>query len=125
MEEIMFKLKKIMIAFLASLVLFTVVPTVLPNTNVETVEAATIKTNKIKATINVGEELKLKISGTTKKIKWISSNKKVATVNTKGVVTPIKAGKVTITATVSGKICKCSVTVKEELVDATTSATSK
>jgi uncharacterized protein YjdB len=46
-------------------------------------------------------------------IKFTSSNKKIATVNSKGVVKAKKKGKVTITAkTYNGKSAKCKVTVK-------------
>lgn len=46
-------------------------------------------------------------------IRWISSNKKVATVNNKGKVTPKKTGSTTITASCNGLKKKCKVTVKK------------
>ncbi len=46
-----------------------------------------------------------------KKIKWSSSNSKIAKVSSKGVVTAISAGKVKIYAKMAGKKYKCSVTV--------------
>lgn len=46
------------------------------------------------------------------KVKWKSSNKKVAKVNTKGKVTAVKPGKATITATTAdGKKATCKITV--------------
>ena len=45
---------------------------------------AKVKLNKKKVTIYVGERVKLKVKGTKKKVKWRSSNKKVATVTSKG-----------------------------------------
>ncbi|MCI8280608.1 MAG: hypothetical protein HFI76_02645 [Lachnospiraceae bacterium] len=54
----------------------------------------------------------LKVTGTTMKVKWKSSNKDVAVVNSKGKVTAKNAGKVTITAAVGGKELKCKVTVR-------------
>ena len=42
------------------------------------------------------------IMGGTGTVKWTSSNKKVATVNSKGVITPLAKGTATITATVNG-----------------------
>lgn len=60
-------------------------------------EAASL--NQKKATIYVGgANLKLKLSGEKAK-SWKSSKKSVATVSKKGVVTPKKAGKTTITCT--------------------------
>ncbi len=76
-----------------------------------TCEAA--KISKKKATIYVGETVKLKVTGTSKSVKWSTSKKKTATVNKNGVVTGKKIGKCTITAKVSGKKYKCSVTVKK------------
>ena len=53
----------------------------------------------------------------TEKITWSSSNKKVATVNSKGKVTAKKAGTATITAkTSNGKKITCKVTVKNPKV---------
>ncbi|NLW79178.1 MAG: Ig domain-containing protein [Ruminococcaceae bacterium] len=46
-----------------------------------------------------------------KKITWRSSDKKVATVSSKGVVKALKNGKATITATAGGKTAKCTITV--------------
>lgn len=78
-----------------------------------TVTAPTIKISAKKLTIKKGKSAKLKITGTTAKVTWKSSNKKVATVS-KGTVKAKKAGKTTITAKVSGKTFKCSVTVKKK-----------
>lgn len=76
-------------------------------------EAATIKLNKKKTTVAVGDTVQLKMSGTSKKIKWTSSKKKVATVTAKGVVKGKKAGTAVIRAKVGGKTYKCTVTVKK------------
>ncbi len=70
------------------------------------------KLNKTKLTLHRPKSASLKVTGTTMKVKWRSSNKDVAIVNSKGKVTAKKAGKVTITATVGGKELKCKVTVK-------------
>lgn len=77
------------------------------------VGAATVKISKTKMTLNEGKTYTLKITGTTKTVKWTTSDKKIATVSTKGKVTAVKAGKATITATVSSKKYTCTVTVKE------------
>lgn len=81
-------------------------------------EAATkVKLNKTKATLKKGSTLTLKAtitpSSSTDKLTWSSSNKKVATVNSKGKVTAKKKGTAVITVkTSSGKKATCSITVK-------------
>ena len=80
-----------------------------------------VKLNKTKSTMAVGKKQTLKVTVTPKKasskaVVWKSSNKKVATVTSKGVVKAKKAGTVTITATAkdgSGKKASCKVTVKK------------
>jgi len=76
------------------------------------VQAATPKINKKKETLYIGETTTLKVTGVQKGIKWTSSNKKVATVSSKGKVTAKAAGKSKITANVNGKKYTCTVTVK-------------
>ena len=84
------------------------------------VKAKKIKLNKKKLTITVGQTEKLTAKVTPKKanqkVKWKTSNKKIATVSSKGVVKGKKAGKVTITC-YSKKYPKikatCKVTVKK------------
>lgn len=73
-----------------------------------------IKLNKTKATIYVGKSVKLKVKGTKKKVKWSSSNKKIAKVTQKGKVTGVKNGTAKITAKVGKKKYKCKVTVKKK-----------
>ena len=80
-----------------------------------------VKLNKTKANLNVGKSLTLKTTLSPKKpsnkgIIWKSSNTKVATVTSKGVVKAKKAGTVKITATAkdgSGKKATCKITVKK------------
>lgn len=78
----------------------------------------TVETPKISATKLSLYELKsktLKVTGTKQKIKWSSSNAKIATVTQKGVVSAKKVGKVTISATVGGaKKYNCKLTVLEQ-----------
>lgn len=71
-----------------------------------------VKISKTKVTMYVGETTTLKVKGTSKKVTWSSSNKKVVTVTSKGKVTAKKKGTATITAKVSGKKYKCKITVK-------------
>lgn len=68
--------------------------------------------SKSTITISKGKTSRLNLVGTSSDISWSSSNSKVATVNSSGVITAIKAGKVTITATAKGKTYTCKVIVK-------------
>jgi hypothetical protein len=95
------------------LVLALVITTILP---VGQVQAATVKINKAKVTLEVTATIKLKISGTKTKATWTSSNKSIATVNASSdglsvTVTAKKEGKTTITAKVGSKKYTSTVTV--------------
>lgn len=68
--------------------------------------------NMKKAAIYVGGTVKLKILHKKKKVKWSSSNKKIASVSKKGLVKGKKKGTVKITAKTSGRKYTCKVTVK-------------
>lgn len=57
-------------------------------------------------------QLKVSVKGANSRVVWTSSNKSVATVDTKGKVTAKKAGTVTISAKANGVTAKCKVTVK-------------
>lgn len=104
-------MKKLFRLFIFAVLLLTLSSTslILP----ATASAATVKLNKTKLTLDEGKFYTLKISGTTKAVKWTSSSKSVATVSTKGKVTAVAKGSATITATVSSKKYTCKVTVKE------------
>ncbi len=89
--------------------------------------AATVKLNKKKLTMTVGDTQKLKITGSTKKATWkIASgsgkiklkNKKKSTV----VVVAKKKGSAKVTATVAKKKYTCKVTIKAKASTATASA---
>ena len=73
-----------------------------------------ISLNKKTASVTVLSSIALKatVSGTSSKVTWSSSNSKIAKVNSNGKVTGLRAGTVTIKATVKGVSCKCKVTVK-------------
>lgn len=115
----MIRFKKIVSTVLLAVTLVTAEASVLPIVNHSiVVEASTIKMNKTKLSLKVGEKATLKVLGTKKNVKWNSSNKKVATVSSKGQVTAKKQGSTTITAKVDKKTYTCKVTVqnKNELV---------
>ena len=84
-----------------------------------TVEAP--KLSATKKTVTAGTSFALKLNGTKRTVKWYTGNKKIATVNQKGVVKTLKAGKVKITAKVGGKSYVCTVTVNAKKPAATTS----
>lgn len=98
-------IKKIAMSVLVLAMVITMLPM---NT-----QAATVKLNKKAATIYVGEKVTLKLNG-AKSVSWSSSNKKIATVTSKGVVKGVKAGSCKVTAKnkKTGKSYTCKVTVK-------------
>lgn len=96
------------------------------NINVQVVNkkitVAKITLSQKKATVKKGRKLKLRaviapVNAANKKLTWKSSNPKVASVNSKGVVTAKKPGKVKITCTAKDKSRKkavCVVNVKKK-----------
>lgn len=84
-----------------------------------TAEAASKKTPAISAkkkTVYYKSKVTLKINNYKGKVKWSTSNKKIATVNSKGEVTGVALGECTIKAKTSKKTYKCTVTVKDRNV---------
>ncbi len=79
------------------------------------VAAKKAKISKSKLTLKVGQSKKISVKNLTKKqkkkVKWSSSNKKVASVNKSGKVTAKKKGSAKITAKVGKKKYACKVTV--------------
>ena len=100
------RLKSLLISLVLALTCVSMV------TSTDFVQAASIKLNKTSITLYTGKTSTLKVSGTSKKVAWYTSNKKVATVSSKGVVSAKSPGQATITAKVSKKNLKCRVTVK-------------
>lgn len=71
------------------------------------------KISKTSLKLAVGKTATLKLTGTKRTITWSTSNKSIATVNSKGQVTGKKAGKVTIKAKVNNSEFSCLVTVEK------------
>ena len=108
------KIKKLLLSLVIVLSLGLISQIAIPEMfSSSVVQAASVKISKTKYTMNKGETFKLKIKGTNKKVKWSSSNKIIATVNSNGKVKAKKKGTVTITAKVSGKKYKCKINVEE------------
>ncbi|MGN0468537.1 MAG: Ig-like domain-containing protein [Acutalibacteraceae bacterium] len=85
------------------------------------VPTKSIKLSKTSASVKAGSSITLTATvspsnASNKTVKWTSSNTKVATVSSKGVVKGIAGGKCTITATASGgQTAKCTVSVSQAL----------
>lgn len=80
----------------------------------------TIKT----VTVTAGKTIKLNLKKGKGKTKWTTSNKKIATVNKKGVVKGIKAGTAKITAKVGKKKYTCKIVVKKAVTNVPSTKTS-
>ena len=87
-----------------------------------TANAATVKLSKKKITVPVATKYTLKVTGTKAKVKWNSSNKKIATVSSKGVVKGIKKGSCKVIATVEGEKYTCNVKVAQQTLKLNTSS---
>ena len=81
------------------------------NTNVDA--KGKVKLNKTKITLTIGSKYKLKLNNYIKKVRWKSSNKKVASVSKKGKVTAKKKGTAKITVIAGKKKYVCKVIVKK------------
>ena len=75
---------------------------------------AKVKLSKKTVYMTPGSSLRLKVKGTSKKAKWLSKNKKIATVSKKGKIKAKKVGETTIVAKVKGKKYKCKVIVEKK-----------
>lgn len=98
----MSNIKKLCISFLIITTLIVFIPIAIPiNSTTYTVQAVDLNTYYKK--ITKGSTYTLKIKGTSKKPKWTSLNKKIATVNSKGKITAKKAGTTFVRATIGKK----------------------
>lgn len=74
-------------------------------------DAASIKLNKTKKTIGVGDTYQLKVSGTKNKVKWTVKSSSIAKVSSNGKVTGKKVGTTTVTAQIGSKKLTCKIIV--------------
>ena len=89
--------------------------TVLPSFGIGLTEvkaAAKPVLSRNNATMIKGNSLTLKVKNNKKKVSWSSSNKKVVTVSSKGVVKAIGKGNANVTAKISGKKYVCKIKVE-------------
>ena len=108
------KLKQLLLVLVLSLSLAVPATFPLPRT-VTNVSAATVKKPYLsnqKLSIYSGKSFTLKVKNISGKIKWSSSNKRIAIVNSKGKVTARSAGKATIYAKTGKYTLRCQITVK-------------
>lgn len=112
-------LKSVMTIALSLMLSFLAISSDIPVTNgAVTAYAATknsVKLNKSKVNLKVGEKCTLKLTGTTKKVTWSVSDGKIVSVTQKGVVKAKKDGTAYVYATAAGKtyMCKIKVSKKE------------
>lgn len=79
------------------------------------VRVETPSLSKKTATVYIGTKYRLKLNGNTQKIKWKSSNTRIASVSKKGYIKGKKTGNAVITARISSKSYSCKVTVKKDV----------
>ena len=94
--------KKLMVIFTVFCMLLASLP----------VQAASPVISKKAITLTVGKSTTLKVKNAKGKIKWKSSNSKIASVSKRGKVIGKKTGKAKITATVNKRNYNCTVIVK-------------
>lgn len=108
------------------LVMLLLVNLLLPTTNVQAKAKKQPTLNKSKITLSVGKSYQLKVKNNKKKVRWSSSNKKIAKVTKSGKVKAIKKGTCKITVkTTKGKKLSCKVTVKQPVRKKVQSTTQK
>ena len=104
---------KLLISIFITILALIIAPSIIQNLGLSnTVHAANIRINKTSKVIYEGNSYKLKVLGTKKKVKWSSSDKAIAKVNSKGQVTAKNCGTTTITAKVGKKKFNCRIKVK-------------
>ena len=105
-------MKKFGVAIALAATVTVTTPNVVPMFGTTAMVEAAVKISKSKLSLSVGESYKLSVKGTSSKIIWSTSDKKVATVSKTGQVTAKGAGKAKITAKVGKAKYTCTVNVK-------------
>lgn len=72
---------------------------------------AAVHLNKSVKAIKAGTSYKLKLSGTSRKAKWYSSDESIATVSSNGRVTGVSPGRTMVVAKIGDKKYKCQISV--------------
>lgn len=114
------KVKKILFIFVLILSLST--PSAVPLIGTAETVAAAVKISNKKITLIKGQKKQLKITGASEAPKWSSSNKSVADVTNKGIVTAKKKGSSIITAQVGDSEYTCTVYVQTPAINKTSQA---
>lgn len=104
-------MKKHIFKYLFSLVICLIL--ILPFTAEASASAdSTVKLNVQKKVIYLGHSYTLRLKHATGKIKWYSTDEKIATVDETGLVTPVSAGTTKVVARNNGNKYICEVTIK-------------
>lgn len=104
------KIAKILMVTLAMVLLLAVKPL-----SAEAAQKPVVKLNKSKVTMYEGAKFQLKQTGSAKTYSWWSNNQKVATVNSRGIVSGKRKGTATIVLKSGDQKVRCTVTVKGKL----------
>lgn len=107
------RVKRMTFGLLTAFVLSTALPVTMPQySSVMTADAAVVKLNITSTSVYIGDTVQLKILGTDKSVKWTANDTNIAKVSSKGLVTGLKKGTVTITASVNSKKYLSTIQVK-------------
>ncbi len=125
------QIKNSILVFVIALGLLIVIPgfqntsnAAIPFNTIVAQAATSAKLNKTKAYVIKGKTVKLKVKNANSSVVWSSKNKKIATVNSKGIVTGKKKGKTIIIAKIGKQELKCTIVVETpKISNKTTSIT--